>query len=88
MKKLWEFHINILTSKLDFTHRLAKKCDRILVVGAILTPGKCTVSAVLRVMGMSGERSYAKYHQVLSRASWSGLTVRASENGDKGEVAI
>src|SRR5260221_2967818 len=47
----------------------------VLVVGAILPTGKRTVSAVLRVMGLSGERNYPKYHQVLSRAQWSGLEV-------------
>jgi hypothetical protein len=47
----------------------------VLVAGAILATGKRTVSAVLRVMGMSQERNYAKYHQVLSRAKWSGLEV-------------
>ena len=44
-----------------------------LVIGAILTTGKRTVSAVLRVMGLSQERNYPKYHQVLSRAAGSGL---------------
>src|SRR5258707_15554291 len=47
----------------------------ILVIGAILATGKRTVSAALRVMGLSQERNYAKYHQVLSRAVWSGLEV-------------
>lgn len=49
----------------------------VLVAGAILATGKRTVSAVLRVMGLSQERNYAKYHQVLSRAVWSGLAVSA-----------
>ena len=31
--------------------------------------------AVLQVMGLSQERNYPKYHQVLSRAAWSGLEV-------------
>jgi hypothetical protein len=47
----------------------------IMVIGAILTSGKRRVSAVLRVMGMSQERNYPKYHQVLSRAAWSGLAI-------------
>src|SRR5260370_17727416 len=47
----------------------------VLVVGAILATGKRTVSAVLRVMGLSQERNYPKYHQVLSWAVWSGLEV-------------
>ena len=49
----------------------------VLVVGAILATGRRTVSAVLRVMGMSQERKYAQYHQVLSRAVWSGREASA-----------
>src|SRR5579859_6112635 len=45
----------------------------VLVAGAILATGQRTVSAVLRVMGLSQERKYAQYHHVLSRAAWSGL---------------
>jgi len=45
----------------------------VLVVGAILATGKRTVSAILRVMGLSQERTYAQYHPVLSRAVWSSL---------------
>src|ERR671916_477738 len=44
---------------------------QVLVVGAILTPGQRTVTAVLRVMGLSDERQYQKYHRVLNRARWS-----------------
>ena len=34
----------------------------------ILTPGQRTVAAALRVMGRSGHRDYARYHEVLNRA--------------------
>lgn len=44
---------------------------QVLLVGAILTPGQRTVSAALRVMGLSGERQYQNYHRVLNRAVWS-----------------
>jgi hypothetical protein len=47
----------------------------VLVVGAILAPGKRTVSAVLRVLGLSEDRQYQRYHRVLNRAVWSGLQV-------------
>ena len=47
----------------------------VLVAGAILARGQRTISAVLRVMGLSQERNYAKYHHVLSRAVWSGLEI-------------
>ena len=44
---------------------------QILLVGAILAPGQRTVASALRVMGLSDDRSYARYHQVLNRAVWS-----------------
>ncbi|MGB3614702.1 MAG: transposase [Elainellaceae cyanobacterium] len=37
----------------------------------ILSPGKRTVSAVLRVMGLAYLRGYQNYHRVLNRAVWS-----------------
>ena len=43
----------------------------VLLVGAILSPGKRTVSAGLRVMGLSQERHFQNYHRVLNRAVWS-----------------
>ena len=48
---------------------------RILLVGAILAPGQRTVAAALRVMGLSDDRNYARYHHVLNRAVWSPLKV-------------
>lgn len=46
---------------------------QVLVVGAILAPGKRTVSSVLTVVGLSQEKQYQRYHRVLNRAKWSGL---------------
>jgi len=43
----------------------------VLLVGAIVAPGKRTVSAILRVMGMQHEPHFQNYHRVLSRAIWS-----------------
>ena len=43
----------------------------VLVMGSILTPGKRTVSAALRVMGYSDRAGFSQYHQVLNRAVWS-----------------
>jgi hypothetical protein len=48
---------------------------RILVIGAILAPGKRTVTAVLRVMGLHGEPQFQNFHRVLNRATWSSRTV-------------
>src|SRR5271170_3524717 len=42
-----------------------------LFIGAILCRGKRTVCAVLRVMGLSSETSFSKYHHVLNRVDWS-----------------
>ena len=46
---------------------------RILLIGAILAPGKRTVSSVLRVMGRSEEPDFTNFHRVLNRAKWSPL---------------
>jgi hypothetical protein len=43
----------------------------VLVVGAILAPGHCMVSTVLRVMGLAPARSFQTYHRVLNRAAGS-----------------
>jgi hypothetical protein len=44
---------------------------RVLLLGAILAPGRRTVTAVLRIMGLSDERQFQAYHRVLNRAVWS-----------------
>lgn len=46
---------------------------KVLVAGAILAPGKRTVTAALRVMGLSEEKQFQNYHRVLNRAKWSAL---------------
>jgi hypothetical protein len=48
---------------------------QVLLTGAILAPGKRTVTAMLRVMGLSGEQHFQTYHRVLNRAVWSSLEV-------------
>ncbi|MBW4485897.1 MAG: transposase [Tildeniella torsiva UHER 1998/13D] len=42
-----------------------------LVMGALLAPGKRTVSQILRVMGLAHEPQFQRYHRVLNRAVWS-----------------
>ena len=44
---------------------------KILLVGAILAPGKRTITSVLRVMGLSQERQFQTFHRVLNRDRWS-----------------
>lgn len=46
---------------------------QVLLIGAILAPGKRTVTAALRVMGLAQAKSFQQYHRVLNRAVWSSL---------------
>ena len=48
---------------------------QVLLVGAILAPGQRTVTAALRVMGLSQTKRFQTYHRVLSRAVWSSRRV-------------
>ena len=47
------------------------RCAQVLFLGAILAPGKRTVTSALRVMGGSDEPPFQIYHRVLNRAVWS-----------------
>src|SRR5919206_2069693 len=47
----------------------------VLVAGTLLAPGKRTVTATLRVMGLAEARRFERYHRVLNRARWSSLAV-------------
>ena len=42
----------------------------VLVAGAVLAPGKRTVTQALRVMGLSDDPGFGRYHEVLNRARW------------------
>lgn len=46
---------------------------QLLLVGAILSPGKRTVTSALRATGLSNDANFAQYHHVLNRAVWSPL---------------
>jgi hypothetical protein len=48
---------------------------QILLVGAIVSPGKRTVTAALRVLGLKDDKQFQNYHRVLNRAKWSSLQV-------------
>jgi DDE superfamily endonuclease len=47
----------------------------LLVAGAILAPGKRTVTAALRILGREQEDDWPIYHGVLNRAVWSSRAV-------------
>ncbi len=44
----------------------------VLLIGAILAPGRRTVTSILRITGLCRERRFVNYHRVLNRAAWSG----------------
>jgi hypothetical protein len=46
---------------------------KLLLLGAILAPGKRTVTACLRVLGKAKEKTFQTYHRLLNRTRWSGL---------------
>jgi DDE superfamily endonuclease len=47
----------------------------VLLAGTLLAPGKRTVTAALRVMGLAQSPRFERYHRVLNRARWSSLAV-------------
>src|SRR5258708_26262508 len=48
---------------------------QVLVIGAVLTPGKRTVTTILSIMGLRQSPHFQNYHRVLNRARWSSRTV-------------
>ena len=55
-----------------FDRRTWRKAQ-LLVVGAILSPGKRTVSSALSILGIGQSGDFAVFHQVLNRARWEPL---------------
>jgi hypothetical protein len=45
---------------------------QVLLVGAVLAPGRRTVASMLRITGLGRERRFVNYHRILNRAAWSG----------------
>lgn len=58
-------HFRGLFSKNVFEH------VKVLCLGALLSIGRRTVCAALRVLGLGDEKRFHKYHCVLSKARWS-----------------
>jgi hypothetical protein len=48
---------------------------QLLLMAAVLCPGKRTVCNLLRAVGLSEDRTFHKYHRVLSRAKWSARSI-------------
>ena len=64
----------ILTFAPLFVQQRTWRHAEVLVIGAILAPGRRTVASILRVAGLARERRFANYHRLLSRAAWCPLT--------------
>ena len=47
----------------------------VLVAGAVLAPGKRTVTQALRVMGLADQPGFGRYHEALNRARWDAREV-------------
>lgn len=47
----------------------------LLIAGALLAPGRRTVTAALRILGREQHADFPTYHRVLSRAQWSSRAV-------------
>lgn len=57
------FRVIFLTKKTFLTASL-------LLMGALMCRGARTICSTLRVLGLKGETTFAKYHHVLNRAQW------------------
>ena len=67
----------IVTLLLPFEHLFDPRTWRkaqLLAMGAILSPGKRTVSSALNILGIGQHGDFAIYHHVLNRARWSPAT--------------
>jgi hypothetical protein len=67
--------IRVLSAFAPLFSRRVFRHAQLLVVGAILAPGRRTLSSALRAMGLDHEKRFHRYHRVLSRARWSSLEV-------------
>lgn len=67
-----EFSIFVVAFEALFSKSIWPQAQ-VLFIGAILATGKRTVTAVLRIMGLSADKHFQNYHRVLNRAVWSSL---------------
>jgi DDE superfamily endonuclease len=54
-----------------FLQQRTRRHAELLLIGAILAPGKRTVTSLLRITGLGRERRFTTYHRVLNRAAWA-----------------
>jgi hypothetical protein len=46
-----------------------------LLYGTILAPGRRTVTAALRMVGLADDKHFTNYHRVLNRDHWSPMVL-------------
>lgn len=71
---MFRFPIEFLRLMIPFKMLFSKSVFKLaipLLVGAILATGKRTVTSALRMVGLSEERNFPKYHRILSLSKWS-----------------
>jgi hypothetical protein len=71
MPTLRSEYTTILTAYAGLFSKRVWQHVQILLLGAILAPGQRTVTAILRIMGLSCEKHFQNFHRVLNRAIWS-----------------
>jgi hypothetical protein len=71
-------NLNLIQAFAPYFSNLVWQHAQVLLLGAILVPGTRTVTATLRIMGLSGERKFETYHRVLNRAAWSSWALSRS----------
>src|SRR4051794_18625605 len=60
----------ILTFIPVFRQQRTWRHAELLLIAAILAPGRRTIASLLRIAGLSRERRFTTYHRVLNRAAW------------------
>jgi DDE superfamily endonuclease len=71
MRTLPTTMIQILSAFAPLFSKRVWQHAQILLAGAILAPGRRTVSSALRAVGLDQQEQFHRYHRVLSRATWS-----------------
>ena len=71
MRRLPEDIISVLSQLAPIFSARVWPQAQTLLLGALLAPGKRTVSAVLEVMGLGAQPQFQTYHRLLNRCVWS-----------------
>ena len=64
-------YLNLIREFAPYFSNLVWQHAQVLLLGAMLAPGQRTVTAILRIVGLSAEQHFQTYHRVLNRAVWS-----------------